>query len=140
MKPHIVKFFNFLEDKEGKNVPLRAKLLNPDKFKITKDDLIVKGDLNLSNTNIKSLPDDLQISGDLYLRMCTSLKSLPNDLQVSGTLFLTGCTSLKTLPNGLKVGWNLYLRNTSIAKMYSKNEIRDIIEAKGGYVDGTIYI
>ena len=119
MKPHVVKFLQFLEAKEGKNAPLKYKLLNPDKFKITKDDLIVKGDLYLSNTNITSLPDDLQISGDLYLNNCTSLQSLPD---------------------GLKAGWNLLLKNTPLAKMYSAGEIRDIIESNGGYVNGTIYI
>ncbi len=160
MKPHIVKFFQFLEAKEGKNVPLRAKLLNQDKFKITKDDLNVKRSLDLSNSSITSLPDGLRVSGymflngctsltslsdDLYVGRslnlfgCTSLKSLPNGLKVGGYLVLNGCTSLTSLPNGLQVGLNLDLRDTPIAKMYSKDEIRAMIEATGGYVNWNIY-
>ena len=140
MKPHIAKFFQFLEAKEGKNVPLKYKLLNPNKFKITKDDLNVDDELSLSNTNIVSLPDGLKVGGTLYLENCTSLTSLPDGLQVGWSLSLIGCTSLKTLPNGLKVGRSLYLENTPLAKMYSEDEIRSMIESKGGYVKKAIYI
>ena len=140
MKPHVVKFFQFLEDKEGKRVPLKYKLLNPNKFKITKDDLNVDDELSLSNTNIMSLPDGLKVGGTLYLENCTSLKTLPNDLYVGRSLFLTDCTSLTSLPNGLKVVWSLYLENTPLAKMYSEDEIRSMIESKGGYVKKDIYI
>ena len=140
MKPHVVKFLQFLEDKEGKLVPLKYKLLNPNKFKITKDDLNVDDELSLSNTNIVSLPDGLKVGGTLYLENCTSLKTLPNDLYVGRSLFLTDCTSLTSLPNGLKVVWSLYLENTPLAKMYSEDEIRSMIESKGGYVKKDIYI
>ena len=161
MKPHVVKFFQFLEAKEGKNAPLRVKLLNPDMFKITKDDLNVKGNLDLYRTNIKALPKDLKVGGhliltyctslesltnnlqvvwDLSLSGCTSLESLPNNLQVGGDLYLVDCTSLKSLPEDLQVGDDLYLENTPLAEMYSVDEIIDMIEAKGGYVNGHIEI
>ncbi len=182
-------------------VPLREKLLNPGKYKITKKDLDVIGDLDLSNTDIKalpagltvsgnlylsdtniiklphnltvskdlnldgcaslkSLPDSLQVNGSLDLTNCTSLKSLPdglnvernlnlincdslkelpNDLQVNSDLILYGCASIKSLPNRLHVGWNLDLKNTPLAKMYSVDEIRAMIESKSGYVDKKIY-
>ena len=183
MKPHIVKFFHFLEDKEGKNAPLKIKLLNPNKFKFTKDDLNVKDDLDLSETSITSLPNGLRVSGyldlssctsleslpnglhvdwslnlfgctslkslpdglyvgnDLYLNSCTSLTSLPNNLKVvDGDLYMTNCISLKSLPDGLKVGRSLYLRKTPLAKMYSEDDIRAMIEATGGYVSRNILI
>ncbi len=161
MKPHVIKFLQFLEAKEGKNAPLKVKLLNPDKFNITKDELNVKGSLDLSNTTITSLPDGLEIGESLILEGCTSLtslpdgldvgwnldltgctslKSLPNGLEIGGSLDLEGCTSLTSLPNGLYVGTNLYLKNTYFAVMYSEDEIRDMIESKGGYVNGYIEI
>ena len=140
MKAHVANFFQFLEDNDGKIVPLRLKFSNPDKFKITKDELNVKGNLVLSNTNITSLPDGLYVGEYLELTRCTSLTSLPNGLHVGKTLYLTDCTSLKSLPNGLKVGESLHLENTPLAKMYSADEIRTMIESKGGYVGGNIYI
>ena len=141
MKTHLVKFFQFLEANEGKYVPLKYKLLNSDKLKITKDELNVDGDLNLSHTNITALPRGLMISGYLDLFNCTSLKALPDGLQVVWSLYLNGCTSLRSLPNGLKVGGDLNLEDTPLAKMYNADEIRAIIEANGGgYVTGNIYI
>ena len=140
MKPHIVKFLQFLEDKEGKNAPLRLKLLNQDGFKFTKDELNVRGNLILSNNNVTSLPIGLQVGKSLYLNGCTSLKSLPDGLKVGWSLYLSGCTSLKSLPDGLKVGWSLYLYDTPLAKLYSEDEIRTMIEANGGYVGKHISI
>ena len=45
--------------------------------------------------NNESLPDNLQVSGWLYLSGCTGLTALPDNLQVSGWLDLSGCTGLK---------------------------------------------
>ena len=140
MKPHVVKFLQFLEDNEGKIVPLRVKLLNPDKFKITKEDLNVNSYLNLSKTNITSLPNGLHVARSLYLNGCTSLKALPNGLKVGGDLYLNDCTSLMALPDGLSVEWDLTLSNTPLAEIYSKDEIKSMVEAKGGYVDGNIFV
>jgi hypothetical protein len=44
------------------------------------------------------------------------------------------------LPNNLKIGYNLYLINTPLSKKYSKEEIRKIIEDKGGSVGMNIYL
>ena len=140
MKAHVVKFLQFLEDKEGKNVPLLVKLLNQDKFTFTKNELIVKGDLNLADTNVTSLPDGLQVDWNLNLTGCAYLDVLPNELKVGGVLYLIGCTSLKSLPLGLKIGGSLYLRKTSLAELYNADEIRAMIEAKGGYVKWSIYV
>ena len=131
-----------LNDPTGKflMVSLREKLLNPRQYRITKRDLNVDGDLDLSGTNITTLPKTLQVGGDLYLNSCTSLKALPNGLRVGWNLDLNGCTSLKMLPDGLEVDGDLYIEDTPLAKMYSDDEIRDMVEASGGYVGGNIYI
>lgn len=65
MKPLITQFFKYLEDTEGQKTPFKVKLLNPKEFKLTPKDLYVKGDLNLENTKITSLPRDLKIEGNL---------------------------------------------------------------------------
>jgi hypothetical protein len=70
----------------------------------------IDGDVDLRKSEIRTLPADMEIEGDLDLRGCTSLKSLSDGLRVGGDLFLDGSSSLESLPEGLKVGGTLYLR------------------------------
>ena len=113
MKQHIAQFFKFLEKKEDRKIPLKVKLLNHKDFKIVPEDLNVKGDLNLSSTSIKSLPDNLTVKGNLYLTF----------------------TDIESLPNNLKVGKDLSLSDTPLAEKYTKEQLRSMIEEKGGYVN-----
>ena len=71
-----------------------------------------KGDLNLSDTPIQSLPDNLSVGGSLYLLN----------------------TSIQSLPDNLEVGGDLYLSDTPISKKYSADEIKDMVEYVGGEV------
>ena len=97
-----------------------------------------KGKLDLYNIPITSLPDNLtKVGGNLDLRK-TSITSLPDNLKVGGDLDLEK-SSITSLPNNLKVGGNLYLADTPLSKKYSKEEIRQMIEDKGGKVKGGIY-
>jgi hypothetical protein len=105
------------------------------------DGLSVGSSLGLNYcTSLVSLPNNLSIGGNLFLRYCTSLVSLPDNLSVGGTLILNSCKSLVSLPNGLSVSGGLYLYGTPLSKRYSEEEIRKIIEDKGGNVKGNIYI
>jgi len=56
-----------------------------------------------------------------------------------GNLDLWG-SPVENLPDNLKVGGSLNLRNTPLSKTYSKEEIRSMIEEKGGYVKGVILL
>ena len=113
-----------------------------------------KGDLDLSNTPITSLPNDLKVGGSLALYN-TSITSLPNNLEVGGFLSLSNTpitslpdnlkvegdlylynTPITSLPNNLKVGGSLGLRNTPISKKYSEQEVKKMVPM----VKGTIYI
>ena len=93
-----------------------------------------KGDLDLENTPITSLPNSLTVGGYLNLQS-TPITSLPNDLKVRGSLYLTS-TKITSLPNGLTVGGYLDLYNTPISKKYSKEEIKKMVPG----VKGNIYI
>ena len=73
-----------------------------------------KGDLDLYNTPITSLPNDLKVGGDLSL-FNTKITSLPNDLQVGG---------------------DLNLHYTPISKKYTKEQIKQIYPG----VKGDIYM
>ena len=73
-----------------------------------------KGDLDLSNTPITSLPTNLQVGGYLYL-VNTPITSLPTNLQVGGYLDL---------------------ENTPLSKKYTIEQIKQMVPG----VEGKIYI
>ena len=97
-----------------------------------------KGSLYLYNAPITSLPDNLKVGGTLYLNK-TPITSLPDNLEVDKGLNLSN-TQITSLPHNLKVGRSLWLKNTPISKKYTKEEIRKMIEGKGGSVGGGIYL
>ena len=93
-----------------------------------------KGDLDLRNTLITSLPSGLNVGGGLDLNG-TSLTSLPSGLNVGGYLDLNN-TKITSLPSDLKVGGGLYLGSTPLSKKYNREEIKQIVPG----VEGNIYI
>ena len=131
----IVKLFRFIESKRPKyKAPLRFKLLF-DPESITEADLKVD-DLYVSDTNITQLPDNLTVYGNLYMSN-TPITTLPDNLTVGDILFADR-TKIASIPNNLKVGGNLLLTDTPLHKQYTNDEIRKIIEDKGGSVGGRI--
>ena len=147
-KETIKKIFDFLEENGEHNAPLMWKLQN--NIPITeKDDLIVKGSLDLSSSNITSLPKGLEVKGglslyeseiislpeglkvgvDLDLRN-SYIESLPEGLEVGDELDLA-YTYITSLPKGLKVGGLLIIIESDLLK-YSDEEIRKMIEP--GYI------
>jgi hypothetical protein len=49
-------------------------------------------------------------------------------------------TQIEKLPDNLEFGGGLNLEKTPLSKKYTKPEIKDIIEQKGGYVKNSIFI
>ena len=96
------------------------------------DNLRVGGYLFLANTSIQSLPDNLRVGGSLYLNN-TPIQTLPDNLEVGGDLDLFE-TPIQYLPDNLRVGGSLILTNTPISKKYSADEIKDMVEYVGGRV------
>ena len=136
MSLNAINILKFLEKKEGRPIPLSVKLIN--NSPLTPEDLNVTGNLYLTNPKITSLPDNLKVSGHLYLSN-TKITSLPDNLQVGGHLDLS-YTKITSLPDNLKVGGELYLIYTPLSEEYTKEQIRQMIEDKSGYVKGTIYL
>jgi hypothetical protein len=149
MKKEILKkIFDFLEKNDNKRKPLMWKLKN--NIPITeKDDLIVKGSLDLSSSNITSLPKGLEVKGSLILYESeiislpeglkvgidldlrnSYIESLPEGLEVGDELDLA-YTYITSLPKGLKVGGLLIIIESDLLK-YSDEEIRKMIEP--GYI------
>jgi len=98
----------------------------------------VEGNLNLCDAKITSLPDNLKVGGYLFLEK-TNITSLPDNLHVGWSLELS-FTNITSLPDNLHVGGSLDLYNTPISKTYTEEEIRKMIEDKGGYVKGYILV
>jgi hypothetical protein len=88
-KSTLKNILNFLDEKEGKKHKdkdsLRWKLIFNEP--LTKEDLKVRGDLDLKNTNLTSLPEGLDVLGTLYLSN-SNITSLPKGLYVAGSLFI----------------------------------------------------
>jgi hypothetical protein len=93
----------------------------------------VDRNLYLNNcNNLTSLGSLERVGGGLNLFNCKNLKSLGSLEYVSGYLDLYDCKNLTSLGNLEYVGGNLDLRYTPIAEKYSEEEIRKIVEVKGG--------
>ena len=95
-----------------------------------------KGNLNLSNTSITSLPDNLTKVGGYLDLAGTKITSLPDNLTVGNWLDLEN-TPITSLPKNLKgVESYLYLVNTPLSKQYTKEEIRKMVPG----IKGDIYV
>jgi len=96
--------------------------------------LKVGGDIYLSNSLIKGLPEGLKVDGDLFIND-TDIELLPKDLEVKGELMLRECNNLKLLPKGLKVHKNLYISKSTMGH-YSNEELIEMIYP--GFIKGKI--
>jgi hypothetical protein len=153
---NIEKVFEFIKEKRGYDYPVLYKLLN--ELPLSDEDLIIDGDLDLNNTkitslpdnlhvggfldlsdtNITSLPDNLHVEGNLSLSH-TKITSLPNNLHVGGHLYVFN-TKITSLPDNLHVKGNLYLLKTPLSKKYTKEQIKILIIQKGGTIGRNIFL
>ena len=90
---------NFYFGDEAKELILQGK-------EVTKN---VVGDLDLNDTPIRSLPDNLTVQGYLGLSG-TKITSLPDNLKVGGDLWINSTPNLDTnnLPSSLVVKGTIY--------------------------------
>ena len=133
-KEALKRIFEFLEEKEEHNPPFLWKWKN--EIPLTEKDLDIEGDLDLTYSNIESLPEGLEVSGDLNLTFCENISSLPEGLIVRGNLYLS-YSNITSLPKGLKVWGDIIINKTKLIHYYSNEEIREMI--KPGFIKGEIY-
>ena len=148
----MIKLIDILENKIL--VPRRSKEERAKNYNIATQKKIQqhikdggKGNLNLSNTPITSLPDDLtKVGGYLSLHF-SKITSLPNNLKVGGGLYLSN-TPITSLPNNLQVGGGLDLNNSQITSLPNNLKVRGYVDVEstpltslpnnlqvGGYLD-----
>ena len=128
-KEILKKIFTFLEEEENKDKPFMWKLMNNEP--LTDEELFVEGDLDLTETDIESLPDGLNVEDNLSLYGCKNIQSLPEGLKVGEDLELQN-TPIQLLPKGLKVWGRLFIKNTPLTK-YSTEELRQMVNP--GYIN-----
>jgi hypothetical protein len=131
-KETLKKIFTFLEEEENKDKPFMWKLMNNEP--LTDEELFVEGDLDLTETDIESLPDGLNVEDILSLYGCKNIQSLPEGLEVGEDLDL-GHSNITSLPKGLKVWGRLFIKNTPLTK-YSTEELRQMVNP--GYINNII--
>jgi hypothetical protein len=155
-KETLKNIFDFLEKEENKKHKDRDTFIWKVKlgYPLTKEELNVKGDLNLSHSGITSLPKGLKVGGNLLLTG-SKITSLPEGLNVVDVLCLYN-TEIESLPKGLKVGDQLDLRWTKVTSLprglevggflrigdtdledYSDDDLRKMV--KPGFIKGEIY-
>jgi hypothetical protein len=137
MKHKILKnIFDFLEEKGEHRTPFLWKWVSNEP--LTEDDLHINGDLDLTYSNIESLPEGLNVSGDLILTFCENISSLPEGLIVRVNLIVEDCSQLYSLPKGLKVGGTLYIGTSPLGE-YSEGELRNMV-GDDGYLKRIHYL
>lgn len=100
------------------------------------------GWLDLSGTQITSLPENLTVGGSLDLRR-TQITSMPDNLTVGGSLYLYG-TQITSMPENLTIGGWIDLRKTPIeskeeeAKKIKRLKNGDYVEGRYLYCDDTL--
>jgi hypothetical protein len=89
----------------------------------------IDGNLNLYETNIKSLGNLRSVGGNLNLRI-SKIKSLGNLKSVGGYLDLSD-TEIESFGTLISIGSHLYLSRTPISRKYSEKEIRQMVNVGG---------
>jgi hypothetical protein len=85
----------------------------------------IGGNLDLSNSDIKSLRNLTSVDGNLDLSF-SSIESLGNLTSVGGNLNLL-YTEIESFENLISVGRTLYIIKTPLAEKYSEKEIRQLV-------------
>ena len=94
----------------------------------------IGGSLNLIGSRIKRLPDGPEIGGDLDLSS-SGMEESPSDIKIGGNLELRG-TKLQQLPDGLEIGGSLDLRASLIESLPSGLRVGHNLYLAGSDVTG----
>lgn len=82
-------------------------------------DIIFNGDLIIDKKDLRKLPENLKVNGDLWCSYNDRLIELPKGLSVTGTLDCYNC-SINKLPDNLFVGENFNCSNNLIIDLPKK--------------------
>jgi hypothetical protein len=94
-----------------------------------------KGMLDLRDSPITELPDELLLVGGSLVLAGTNITKLPNGLHVGGNVFLQD-SKIRELPNDLHVKGRVFLNRTPLSLRYSRMELITLLTG----VEGMIYV
>ncbi len=100
--------------------------------KLPPDQRIVKGDLDLRDTSVTSLPQNLVVVGDLLLQR-THITSLPQGLKVGGKLVIYD-TRITSIPQDLVVGGDLNIQLAPITSLPQNLTIGGNLDLQGTHI------
>jgi hypothetical protein len=100
-----------------------TKAPNPDE--ILKGIKHIDGYLDLSRSNINTIPDNLEVDGYLSLSN-TKIQTLPKGLIVRGDLDLLNCKNIKSFPSDLTINGNLVLNSKNFNKEELKKQLPNV--------------
>jgi hypothetical protein len=89
----------------------------------------IGGNLDLRDYNVKSLGNLISVGGDLNLG-AISIQSLGDLTSVGGDLFIN-YSKVESLGDLTSVGGDLIMYNTPLSKIYSEEQIRQMIKIGG---------
>ena len=152
-KETLKRIFDFLEENDDIKTPFLWKWVNNE---LTKEDLNIKGNLNLEFTTVTSLPNGMRVEGKLWLLGSeinslpeglyvkdsfnlshTNIELLPDNLYVGGDLWFK-YSNIGEIPKNLYVGGELDIEETPLAKKYTDGEIRRNKNLNNGSFKGNI--
>jgi hypothetical protein len=125
----------YLREVDIKRLPKNLKVvggnldLEDSSIESLPDNLTVRGYLDLTNTSIQSLPDNLKVEDDLFLSY-TPIQSLPDNLKVRGDLHLEHST-IESLPDNFTVRGDLDLRYTPIQSLPDNLRVEGDLDLEG---------
>jgi hypothetical protein len=93
--------------------------------------LVVNSNLYVGQTDLRRLPDDLKVSGNLEACGCKRLEAIPASLKGVWGLNLRGCVALRSLPDGLRVGNRLTLARSGLETLPRDLRVGDGIDLRG---------
>jgi hypothetical protein len=100
-----------------------TKAPNPDE--ILKGIKYIDGYLDLSRSNVNTIPDNLEVGGYLSLSN-TKIQTLPTGLIVNGDLDLLNCRNIKSFPSDLTVYGNMVLNSKNFNKEELKKQLPNV--------------
>ena len=128
---------------DGLTIEGNLNIANNKNIKTLKD-IIVKGDLNISDSSIteigpnvvvhgsfdafccdklESIADGLIVKGSLDISSCSKLKDLPNKCSINGSLYASHCEQVTSIPKVMKIKYGLYVNYTKYSEMVNSGRI-----------------
>ncbi len=124
--------------KSGSELPKKVRITGdldldgedlPDLESLPIESLLVDGDLDLTQLDLTSLPNELIVKGSLSINACGSLTSLPKGLKVEKDFWISD-SAIESLPENLYVGGDVNAWEGSLVSVSTGIHIRGDLDLR----------